>query len=220
MRRLAFVLLAALLCASSASAQPAPPGQPMSKSSTAIRGFAIFDVDAIAATKSFEAVLGTSTLTAPGAGAEVVDLWKHLFLRFAVSRMQRTGSRVFVDGGQVYDLGIPLTLTMTPIEGGAGWRFASRSRFTPYVGGAFLSLNYEETSNFATSDENVSERHTGGAAFGGVDVKMWKGIFVGGEAQYRSIPTPDAARGVSKEFGENDLGGFTARVLIGFSTKQ
>jgi hypothetical protein len=216
-RKTMLVLLAAALCSSSASAQP--PAPPKKGSSVGIHAFATIDANSIAATDSFEAVFGTSMLTAAGGGAEVVDLWKHLFLRIAASHAKKTGSRVFVSSGEVFDLGIPLTVTMTPVEGGGGWRFASRSRFTPYVGGAFISLGYKETSDFAGSDDNVDERFKGGAVFGGVDVKIWKGLVAGGEAQFRSIPTPDASRGVMKEFGEKDLGGFTARLTIGFTTK-
>ena len=216
MRHATRALLAMAFFASSASAQPAAPRK--SPSSVGIHAFAAIDANSIAATDSFNAVFGTSTMSAYGGGAEVVNLWEHLFLRIAVSRSKETGSRVFLNNGEVFDLGIPVTVTMTPIEGGGGWRFASRSRLTPYVGGAFVSLAYEETSRFGASDDSVSERFKGGAVFGGVDVKVWKGIVVGGEAQYRSITTPDASRGVMKEFGEKDLGGFTARVTIGFST--
>jgi len=158
-------------------------------------------------------------MTAYGGGAEVVDLWKHLFLRIAVSQSKKTGSRVFVSNGDVFHLGIPLSVTMMPVEGGGGWRFASKSRLTPYVGGAFVSLGYKETSEFAAADENVDERFKGGSVFGGVDVNLWKGIVVGGEAQFRSITVPDASRGVMKEFNEKDLGGFTARITIGFTTR-
>jgi hypothetical protein len=218
MRHVAFVLLVSALFASAASAQPSRP--PSSGSSTGIHVFATIDGNSMAATDSFKAVFGTSTMTAFGGGGEVVDLWKHLFLRFAASQSKKTGSRVFVSNGDTFDLGIPLTVTMTPLEGGGGWRFASRSRLTPYIGGAYVSLGYKETSDFAGSDDNVDERFTGGAVFGGVDVNLGKGIVVGGEAQYRSITAPDASRGVMKEFGEKDLGGFTARITIGFTTKR
>ena len=60
----------------------------------------------------------------------------------------------------------------------------------------------------------------GRAVFGGVDVTLWKGLFIGGEAQYRHISVPDTSGSVMHEFGERDLGGVTARFLIGFGTKH
>jgi hypothetical protein len=108
---------------------------------------------------------------------------------------------------------------MTPIEAGGGWRFTSRSRFAPYVGGAFISMAFKQVSDFAQPGEDVNERYTGGAAFGGIDVEIWKGIFAGGEAQYRTISVPDVSGSVMKEFGERDLGGFSARVRVGFGIR-
>jgi hypothetical protein len=219
MRYATLALLTVLPLAATASAQTSPPPPKARGSSPGIHGFATIDGNSLAASDSFEAVFGTSTMTAYGGGAEVVDLWKHLFLRIAVSQSKKTGSRVFVSNGDVFHLGIPLSVTMMPVEGGGGWRFASKSRLTPYVGGAFVSLGYKETSQFAGADENVDERFKGGAVFGGVDLNLWKGIVVGGEAQFRGITVPDASRGVMKEFNEKDLGGFTARITIGFTTK-
>jgi len=219
MRYATLALLTLLPFAATASAQTSAPPPKARGSSPGIHAFAMIDGNSMAATDSFDAVFGTSTMTAYGGGAEVTDLWKHLFVRIAVSQSKKTGSRVFVSNGEVFDLGIPLSVTMLPVEGGGGWRFASRSRLTPYVGGAFVSLGYKETSDFATGDENVDERFKGGAVFGGVDINLWKGIVVGGEVQFRSVTAPDASRGVMKEFGEKDLGGITGRITIGFRTK-
>lgn len=210
----AFIVTLAL--AAPAAAQPYSP---RSKGpSIGFRGFVAIDADVIAAADSFKAVFGSAEMTAAGGGAEI-DIWRHLFLRVAVTRARRTGSRVFVDGGDVFRLNIPLTATMTPVEAGAGWRFASISGITPYAGGAFIPLGYAEVSDFAQSGDNVNERYTGGAVFGGVDIGIWKGLFVGAEGQYRRISVPDASATVMHEFGERDLGGASARIRIGFSTR-
>jgi opacity protein-like surface antigen len=203
-------------CAVPAAAQPYVP--PSSGPSIGLRGFAVIDTTRQAANESFAAVLGRAQTTAVGGGAEV-DAWKHLFLRFAVSQSKETGSRVFVSDGEVFDLGIPLSVTLTPIEAGGGWRFPSASRVTPYLGAAFVSLGFTQVSKFAEPDEDVHERYTGSAAFGGVDVAIWKGLFVGAEAQYRHVSVPDASGSVMREFGERDLGGFTARILFGVGTR-
>lgn len=221
MRRALLALAAFAVMTGSAAAQTTtpPPQKGTSGSSIGLRAYGVVDGNSMAALDSFDAVFGTRQLTAAGGGAEV-NVWKGLFLRIAVTQMNRTGSRVFVgDNKEVFDLHIPMKVTMTPIEAGGGWRLASHSRFSPYIGGAFISLDYQQVSDFAQAGENVNERYTGGAAFGGVDVTIWKGIFVGGEAQFRHISVPDASSSVMHEFGETDLGGFTGRLRIGFAIK-
>ena len=219
---LTLALLATIAAPGAAQTQRRPPPPPAKGSSVGLRAYGLFDFTIPAATKSFDAVFGSSQLYGFGGGAEV-DLSPQFFLRVAVSRAQRTGSRVFVDdAGDVFSLNIPMTVTMTPIEAGAGWRFPSKkkkSRATPYIGGAFISLGYHETSTLAQSADDVSERYTGGEGFGGVSVKLSKSFFAAGEAQYRYIGVPDVSTSVMKQFGDQDLGGFTARVLIGFSTR-
>jgi outer membrane protein with beta-barrel domain len=215
--RHALVTLAVFAALSApAAAQTSTP--PAKGPSIGFRAYGVVDANQMAASESFKALFGSAQTTGAGGGAEI-DVWKHLFLRIAATRTTRSGSRVFVDNGTVYDLHIPFSVTMTPIEAGGGWRFASGGRLAPYIGGAFVSLAYEQVSDFAQASENVNERYTGGAAFGGVDVTIWKGLFVGGEAQYRHISVPDVSASVMHEFAETDLGGFTARIRIGFSTK-
>ena len=216
MRRLLLTLVALSALAGSAAAQSTPYSPP--GPSIGIRAFAAIDATTVAASQSFSAIFGSKQLTGFGGGVEL-DVWTHLFVRAAAARARRTGSRVFVDGGEVFPLGIPLTATFTPIEAGGGWRFSSKSRITPYVGAAFVSLGYQETSEFAQSGDNVNERYRGGEGFGGVDVAVWKGLLVGGEVQYRYVGVPSVSSSVMSQFNEKDLGGVTARVLVGFGTK-
>jgi hypothetical protein len=185
------------------------------------RAYGIVDFDSVAMKQSFDAVLGTSQVKAFGGGVEVVDIWKHLFARVTVTRARKRGSRVFVSGGQVFPFGIPLTVTMTPVEVGGGWRFTGlHGRVTPYAGGGFVSMGYTEASKFADPEENTSTHFKGGAVFGGVEVGIVKWIGAAADAQYRRIPNALGAGGVSKDFKETDLGGFTARVTIGIRTTR
>ena len=68
-----------------ARAQPAPKAP----SAIGLRAYAIVDSDALAAKESFEAVLGTSQLTAFGGGVDVIDIWKHLFVRVAATQREQ-----------------------------------------------------------------------------------------------------------------------------------
>lgn len=185
-----------------------------------VRVYGAFDFTTLAAKQSYKAVLGSSSITAFGGGADIVDVWKHVFVRVAVTHASKSGSRVFVDNGQVFPLHIPIKIAWTPIELGGGWRFrpgySASSSITPYVGGAFVALGYKETSDFAQSGDNVSTYLSGAEGFAGVEFGVIKWLAVSGEAQYRTLPNALGAGGVSKDFNENNAGGFTARVLVAF----
>jgi Outer membrane protein beta-barrel domain len=190
------------------------------------RLYGVIDSDSIAASKSFKATLGTSRLTAFGGGGEV-DIFRNLFVRATVTTTKKTGTRVFVDTTQsvpqVYSLHIPLTLTLTPVEVGGGLRFpigSSKTSITPYGGASFLSVGYQETSEHADASENTNQSFKGWAGFGGVEIGLLKWLAVAAEAQYRSVPNAIGAGGVSQDFNEKNIGGFTARVTIGFRSSK
>jgi len=196
-----------------AAAAPAPP------SSVGLHAYAAIDGNTMAASRSFEAVLGSATLPGYGAGVDVTDLWKHLFVRVAVTHATKEGTRAIFTGTEAVSLGIPLTVSMTPIEIGGGWRFVpSRGRIVPYVGGAAVLLSYKETSQLADPSENVSESFAGYEAFGGAEFGITKWLVASGEAQYRGVPNAIGDAGLSQAFNETNLGGFTVRFTIGIRT--
>ncbi len=169
----------------------------------------------MAAKDTFEAVTGKSTLTGLGGGVEVQRIWRGSFLRAAVSRMSQSGQRVFVFDNTVFPLGVPLDLTLTPIELAAGWRFrpiGSRG-IVGYLGGGALFLSYNESSPSDASGEEVSESTTGVVLFGGVEVPVWRFVSAGAEVGWRKaeVLNPGGAMGA---FGENDFGGVTMRVMV------
>jgi hypothetical protein len=192
-----------------------PP--PAKRRSLGVRAFVTFDVNALAASQTFQAVVGTSTPRAIGAGGEVLNVWKGLFVHVAASKMKETGSRVAVANGDSVPLDIPLTVEMTPIEIGAGWRvdLGRRRRVGVYVGGGLLRLLYRETSTFASDEENSDTAFNGGFVSGGADVRFLGGVTVGVEGQIRSVPNAIGQSGASAAFDETDLGGATLRVLAG-----
>jgi hypothetical protein len=180
--------------------------------------FGLFDYTTIASPKSFDAVFGTHTTSGPGVGIDVVNLWNGLFVRIDGSTSKLSGERVVIFNGEVFKLGIPLTAELTPIEFGAGWRFASRnprSRIAPYAGASAISLKYKETSSLGDSNDNVDETYTGFGAFAGVDVGITRQIFGGVEGQYRSIVITPGPNSAAASFNEKDLGGALLRVRLG-----
>ena len=180
--------------------------------------YVLFDQESLAATQSFTAVLGTSRVPLAGAGIDIVRLWKGLFVRVAIEKGSKTGSRVFVDSSQqVFPLNVPLTVTMTPVEAGAGWRlpaFDRKGHVVPYLGAAALWLRYEESSSFADTGENTDATYQGAAIFAGVEGNV-SHLNLGVEGVYRRVPNAVGAAGVSSTFKENDLGGAAVRVRIG-----
>src|SRR5688572_23114977 len=163
---------------------PPPPNQDAS-----IRGSGDIGAAAFAAGDSFEAVLGSRVGTVFGGGVEVV-LARRVFVGVHVSRFRKDGTRVFTFEGDVFDLDIPTTVTVTPIEVSGGYRFSSwRSGVVPYVGGGIGWHRYEETSSFAEDNENVDERNTGYHLMGGAELRLGAWLGVAGEAQWTSVPS-------------------------------
>ena len=180
--------------------------------------FGSLDSLSIASSKTFDAVFGTSRTHSIGAGIDVVNAWRHVFVRVAASKASLDGERVVIVNSTVYKLGTKLTMDMTPTEIGAGWRFTSSragARITPYIGASAVLLAYKETSAFADTGENVSETFKGAGVFGGVDVRITRQFLVGGEAQYRTINSAPAANSAAASFNEKNLGGAVFRLKLG-----
>jgi hypothetical protein len=210
MRRVfAFLILALAGAAAPAAAQ--------SERTIGVRAFGHYEMVSMAASRTFDAVIGTSSLRGAGGGAEAIGIWKGLFVRGAVSQMKDSGQRAFVFGNDIIRVDVPLDVKIRTVELGAGWRvpLGEAERFTVYGGGGVLFLKYDETSNFAAANENVNESFNGAVAFGGAEVAIWKWIVAGVEAQYRSVPDALGAAGISQLVGESDLGGTAVRVLFG-----
>ena len=193
----------------------APTNGEAQTSNFTIRGFADAGSRTFTAEKSFKAVLGSATGPVFGGGVEAV-LWRHVFVDVRASRFSRTGHRVFVFEGREFDLGIPATITIRPIELNVGYRVTPGRRVVPYgaIGAGWHA--YTETSTFADAGENVEDTFNGFQVLGGAEVRMWRWIAIGGEVQWARVPDALGTdpNGVSKEFSETDLGGATFRVRV------
>src|SRR5713226_6520770 len=130
--RLTIIFAAAALAVPSVVHAGGPP--------VGVHAFAAIDFNQFAASNTFRAIFASATIPGYGGGADVTDVWSHLFFRVAVTHLTKNGTRVFVDNSQVFKLNEPVKLSMTPIEVGAGWRFpmGRRSRVTSYGGGGAL----------------------------------------------------------------------------------
>jgi hypothetical protein len=230
------VITAALAMASPAAAQatgtsssrqrkavmPKPASPPLPKPKMNIRAFGAFDVEAMSASQTFQAVTGSPVVLGYGGGAEIVNLWSHLFVRGDYTTGSTSGARAFVVDGSVISTGIPLSVRLATTEFAGGWRMPMRKhpKYTPYAGAAFLLVHYSETSDFAADADNVSDSFTGYSVLGGVDIQLKKRWYLSGEAQYRFVPSAIGTAGVSLVYGETDLGGFVGRVMVGFNLRK
>jgi opacity protein-like surface antigen len=183
-----------------------------------IRPFFVATDQNDAAKTTFNAAFGRSVEPFFGGGVQLA-LRNGLFVEVGVSRFRKTGQRAFINNGQTFQLVIPLTATVRPLEVSAGYRFgASRSqRIIPYVGVGVGRYSYQETSDFAGTGDNVDTNHSGYLAVGGLEFRVHRSIAVSADAQYTHVPGILGLGGVSKDAGETDLGGIAARfkVLIG-----
>lgn len=195
---------------SATAAKPRPPAPKFG-----IRGYGEGAYQWFTAADSFKAVLDTSGGFFYGGGAQVH--FGPIYVDFGVSRFEKTGERAFVFEGDVFRVGIPDRITMTPLVVTAGYRFPAHARSVPYVGGGVGSLKFEETSDFADPEENVSETFTSYHAVAGVEYAATRWLFVAGEVRYAAVPDAIGAPGIAAEFDESDLGGLSlaVKVLIG-----
>ena len=184
-----------------------------------IGGYAMAGQFTFAAAESFEAILGTSSGPIVGGGATIGLPFGGLFVDVGAWRFAQSGERALVLDGQVISLGIPLDVTIVPIEISAGWKFRIRRlpKLIPYAAGGYTSFGYRETSTFAGAGEDVDERFGGYHLRGGAEFKITRWLGLAGELAWTTVPDAIGNGGVSKAFNENNLGGtsFRARLTVG-----
>jgi hypothetical protein len=169
------------------------------------------------AKSTFEAVFDTSLEPLWGVGLQVA-FRSGLYAEVTGSRFKKTGERVFVNNGEVFRLGIPVTATISPLEVTGGYRFNTRQakRFIPYAGGGVGWYGYKEVSSFAAQGEDVDTRHIGALATAGAEIRLHRWIGVGLDVAFTHVPGVLGAGGASKELGEDNLGGVAARARVIF----
>ena len=180
----------------------------------AFRGFADTGSTTFAAKQSFKTIFGSESGMVYGGGIEAVE--RNAFLNLRASRFRKTGERVFIFEGEEFRLGIPATVTITPIELNAGYRFDFGSWVIPYAGLGGGLHKYTETSPFNGDGENVKDSFYGYQVTGGAEFRLARWLGAAAEAQWTRVPNAlgQDDTGVSKMFEETDLGGTTFRVKI------
>jgi hypothetical protein len=222
-RRMSHVFTAILLMVSvtAAHAQSKPRPRPTAASarqsrSVDIGGYAMFGRVDFTAADSFDAILGTPSGPLIGGGARVGLPWFGLFADVGGWRFHHEGERAFVFNNEVIRLGIPVEVTVVPIEISLGWRARLRRlpKLVPYVAAGLTSMKYQETAASSTSAEDVDERFGGYHVMGGAEYRIARWLGVGGELAWTTVPDAIGESGVSKAFNDTDLGGTTLRLKI------
>ena len=224
-RHLAPTLIAIALVTSAAvtpaSAQSKPQPRPSTTKprpsrSVSISGYATLGFVNFMATESFDAILGTTSGPIFGGGARVGLPWGGLFADVGAWRFHGDGERAFVFNNEVIPLGVPVDISVTPIEISGGWRFRVRKlpKLSPYVGGGLTAMKYHESSEVSTPSEDVDETFSGYHLFGGAEYKVTRWLGVAGEASWTTVPDAIGESGVSAAFDETNLGGTTLRFKI------
>lgn len=217
-----FICALLVACSVPAAAQrtptPAPSASRRAEPLT-VRGFVTFGQIVLDAQQSFDAILGRHTGPVFGGGGAIM-LPRGLFVSVGASRFRGSGERVFVGPGrEVFPLGIPLDITMVPVELTAGWRYRGRTRrgpwpVVPYAGVGYTTTKYEERASFAGAGDDVDEWFDGYHVLGGVEYRARRWLGLGGEVQWTSLADALGTAGVSAAFDEHNLGGFTVRLKV------
>jgi opacity protein-like surface antigen len=196
----------AVMLARPASAQ-ATAEEPLS-----VRAFFDLGTQTFAASDTFDATFGSHWGTFVGGGGQV--RWRWLLFEVSASRFERTGERVFVFENEVFRLGIPTTVSVRPVELTAAYRLPRVWRLVPYAGGGMGRHRYEETSEFATDDENLRFTTSSYHLVGGAEAQLWRWIGVVAEIRHRVVGDAIGKGGISRDFGESDLGGTSINLRI------
>jgi hypothetical protein len=165
--------------------------------------------DLTSATNSAKAVFGNSGGFTAG-GLARVGFGSSWFVAAGGRHFSRKGERVFVppDKSGVFKLGHPLTLSVVPVYGLIGYRFSPASRFGPYLAIGGGATKVTEKSTVAGITENDNRTKASGNFAGGVEYGLGS-IRIAGELMYSVVPNSLGLGGVSKVYGEKDIGGLS-----------
>jgi hypothetical protein len=152
-------------------------------------------------------------------GAVRYTFWRGAFVSAGMRTFSKEGERVFVatPNSPVQTLGFPLSIRLTPIVIQAGYRFRDGHLLVPYAAVGASITSYNETSEVAGEAFDTNSTRTG--FVGAIGVEVGRGMFrFGAEAGWSSVPDAIGIGGVSKVYGENDLGGMhvLGKVIVAF----
>jgi hypothetical protein len=182
------------------------------------QGFAVFGQGgyfSMTATESAKAVFDSSGGPTFGGGLSY-GFGKHFYVEGAYRQFSKEGERVFVaaPGSPVFKLGFPLEARLRSFYGTVGYRFPlGKSAFVPYLGIGGGSTSYHEESTVAGITTTEDRSH--GSFHGLIGIEFGRGhLRFAAEGLYTTVSDSIGVGGVSKVYGEDDLGGFVAQAKL------
>ncbi|MCL4821490.1 MAG: hypothetical protein KJ067_20335 [Vicinamibacteria bacterium] len=173
--------------------------------------------DLTAAKRSAQAVFG-GTGGATFGGALRKPLGSDFFVELGARVLRKDGERAFVADrtSPVFRLGHPLEVRLIPVQATFGYRLGRVAGLDAWVGIGGGALLYEETSRVAGVAEPKLSR-TRGIGHVALGADRWFGrARIGLAVSYAVAPGTLGAGGVSQVYEEEDGGGLTALVRVGF----
>jgi hypothetical protein len=152
-------------------------------------------------------------------GALRYTFWRGAYVSAGARTFSKEGERVFVaaPNSPVQKLGFPLKVTLTPMFLTVGYRFRDGKLVVPYAGlGASIVFGKEESE---VAGETFDDDRSKAGFVGLAGVEVGRGTFrLGAEAGYTAVPDALGFAGVSKVYGEDDLGGWhvVGKVIVAF----
>ena len=152
-------------------------------------------------------------------GAGRFTFWRSAYVSAGARAFSKDGERVFVatPNSVVQKLGFPLSVRITPAFLTVGYRFRDGKRIVPYAGIGGLLAFYKEESEVTGERFDAEGTKTGFAGTAGLEVGRGHFRF-GAEVGWTSAPDAIGIAGVSKVYGDDDLGGLHAigKLIVAF----
>lgn len=175
----------------------------------------------LSATKSADAVFGSSSGLTLG-GSVQYAFGRGPFVRGGYRHFGKEGQKVFLADATspAYPLGFPLKASIASIDVVGGWRFKLGGKkpqaFVPYLGVGLELASYNEESTVAGLVEKNDQSKTGFQFLGGLEYKGFGKLVLAAEVAYALVPNGLGVGGVSKIYGEDDIGGFRVVGRLGY----
>jgi|SRR6185503_10548312 len=209
-----------------------PKPAPTPKLPIGVRVFGAYETTVMKASQTFKAATGSSSMPGFAVGADILNLWKKVFLRIGMSKASADGTRGFVDETDHFvSTGVPIEIGLRNIELAVGWRnyMKKHPRMALYAAAGMTSASFSQESPDPDAGDNSTASGTGFVGLAGLEFGLKKEtparpakrqFVLGIEAQFRSITGVLGESGISKDFGEDNLGGFAVRALFGIRFKK
>lgn len=160
---------------------------------------------------SYDAVYGES-LTPLGARFEWM-FSDRFALHLQTSFIQADGELVaIVPGEGIFPTGVPTELELNPWHLTVAWRIHPEGPWSGHLGAGITLVRFQESNEL----EDLSASGIGGHVAAGVRRALGRWA-VGAEALYSLAPDTIEQAGAAGLFNEDDAGGLSAHLLVGYS---